>query len=354
MYILYIITPIYVLHHLNNQPERTYLEKSHKKAGMHPSDDDTKGSVHTISNTRLLKKTYTRSNPIRCLTYIASGGFALPLFVVLICQLEFTAEAFSLHPHRRHVQASSSSYRTFQFGPMSLRQRKRGGGPSGSSSKAATDDELATSTGVLDLQLENKRLRDKIRLLQEMNVALENGDSGSKIIIESFEGEGSLGDEQWCDVDGSADGECPIEPNVSFRDALRDRAYWLVGLLVAQSCSSFFLARNEELLQTYPTIIYFLTMLVGAGGNAGNQASVRVIRGIALGAVNEKTQQRFLNREFRMAIALSCILSLAGFLRAAFFQTPFAETVAITSALSLIVFTSVCLGAVLPLVLKVS
>lgn len=27
-------------------------------------------------------------------------------------------------------------------------------------------------------------------------------------------------------------------------------------------------------------IVYFLTMLVGAGGNAGNQASVRVIRGI--------------------------------------------------------------------------
>ena len=68
---------------------------------------------------------------------------------------------------------------------------------------------------------------------------------------------------------------CPIEPDISFKDALKDRAYWLVGLLSLQSMSGFILARNEELLQTHPVIVYFLTMLVGAGGNAGNQAAVR-------------------------------------------------------------------------------
>ena len=71
------------------------------------------------------------------------------------------------------------------------------------------------------------------------------------------------------------DGACPIEPDVLFIDALRDRAYWLVGLLALQSMSGFILARNEALLQTHPVIIYFLTMLVGGGGTAGNQASVR-------------------------------------------------------------------------------
>ena len=69
--------------------------------------------------------------------------------------------------------------------------------------------------------------------------------------------------------------ECPVEPNISFLDALKSRANWLVGLLALQSCSGFILARNEVLLQDHPVIVYFLTMLVGAGGNAGNQASVR-------------------------------------------------------------------------------
>jgi Mg/Co/Ni transporter MgtE len=93
-------------------------------------------------------------------------------------------------------------------------------------------------------------------------------------------------------------------------------------------------------------------MLVGAGGNAGNQASVRVIRGLALETLNPQTQSAFLLRELKMAGALSAILALGGFLRASLFHTPFAESLAVTVSLAMIVFTSVCLGAVLPLVLK--
>ena len=81
--------------------------------------------------------------------------------------------------------------------------------------------------------------------------------------------------QQWCDEVEVDSEECPVEPGILFQDAVRDRAYWLVGLLAAQSCSGFILARNEELLQNHPEIIFFLTMLIGAGGNAGNQASVR-------------------------------------------------------------------------------
>lgn len=77
-----------------------------------------------------------------------------------------------------------------------------------------------------------------------------------------------------------------------------------------------------------------------------------VIRGLALGTLNERTQGQFLQREFKMAVALSAVLSTAGFVRAAAFRTPFAETVAVTAALCMIVFSSICLGAVLPLFLK--
>ncbi|KAL7521289.1 hypothetical protein ACHAWX_005959, partial [Stephanocyclus meneghinianus] len=156
--------------------------------------------------------------------------------------------------------------------------------------------------------------------------------------------------EKW--TTSSSIDECPVEPNISFTEAMKSRAYWLVGLLALQSCSGFILSRNEALLQDHPVIVYFLTMLVGAGGNAGNQASVRVIRGLALGTLNTQTQSQFLSRELRMAFALSTILSIAGFFRAIVFHTPFPETMAVTCALSLIVFSSICLGAVLPLVLQ--
>jgi len=77
-----------------------------------------------------------------------------------------------------------------------------------------------------------------------------------------------------------------------------------------------------------------------------------VIRGLALGTLNDRTRGQFLIRELKMAGSLSAILSLAGFLRAAVFRTPFPETLAVTASLVVIVFTSICLGAVLPLLLQ--
>ena len=62
------------------------------------------------------------------------------------------------------------------------------------------------------------------------------------------------------------------EDEPSFFHQLVDRGAWLVGLLVLQSFSSFIIQHNERLLQRHTVIVRFLTMLVGAGGNAGNQA----------------------------------------------------------------------------------
>jgi hypothetical protein len=64
--------------------------------------------------------------------------------------------------------------------------------------------------------------------------------------------------------------QCPME-DIPFWRALYDRCSWLIGLLLFQSCSSYILADNVELLQQHPAIIFYLTMLVGAGGNAGTE-----------------------------------------------------------------------------------
>ncbi len=148
-----------------------------------------------------------------------------------------------------------------------------------------------------ELEEENEFLRRAVHQLESENKRLQ--EFTSRIVIESFERQppqtehawyessslSSLttnhdvpfGDQRddtlWCDeLDGDT---CPIEPAISFVDAMQDRARWLVGLLILQSCSGFILSHNEALLDRHPVIIYFLTMLVGAGGNAGNQASVR-------------------------------------------------------------------------------
>ncbi len=59
--------------------------------------------------------------------------------------------------------------------------------------------------------------------------------------------------------------------------------YRLVGLLILQSFSSIILSHFHTLIETHESIIFFLTMLVGAGGNAGGQSVVMAVRGISLG-----------------------------------------------------------------------
>jgi hypothetical protein len=181
----------------------------------------------------------------------------------------------------------------------------------------------------------------------------------------------------WEDSKGD-DGDDGIE-EMDFGRMILDRAGWLVGLLVLQSMSSFIIQRNEGLLQKHLVLVRFLTMLVGAGGNAGNQASVRgkcclfvpisiceemcvltepflndasVIRGLAIGTIKMNSVKPFLMNEFIVGLCLSVILGVAGCLRAAVFMTPFSETFAITASLFMIVMISVVLGATLPLGMK--
>jgi Mg/Co/Ni transporter MgtE len=148
-------------------------------------------------------------------------------------------------------------------------------------------------------------------------------------------------------------GMCPLEPKISFASSVFERGGWLVGLLIFQSFSSYILSANESLLQSHPSIIFFLTMLVGAGGNAGNQASVRVIRGLALGTLNNSSLHHFIFRELLMAFTLSFLLGFAGLVRALLSsQTSLSETFAICICLMIIVFVSIIIGATLPLFLQ--
>lgn len=154
----------------------------------------------------------------------------------------------------------------------------------------------------------------------------------------------------------NTEGLCEVlDDGGGWTSSLGTRASWLLGLLVCQSASSFILADNEALLVSHPTVIFFMTMLVGAGGNAGNQAAVRIIRGLATGEVDpsptDRTRQ-IVSDEIARALALAVILVVAGFVRVVAFQSPVADAVAISAALFIIVSTSVVLGTILPLLLQ--
>jgi len=215
---------------------------------------------------------------------------------------------------------------------------------SNSNIAARNHQELEATIENLHKLLEISRLREK-RLVSK----LEQLGGGQTISLDLETQSTSL-------LLSSSNGEydnCPLEPKVSFLSSVIDRGGWLIGLLTVQSLSSFVLSWNESLFREHPNIIYFLTMLVGAGGNAGNQAAVRVIRGIALGSINDKNFTTFLYRECLMAITLSVSLGAVGIIRT--MVTPHIsalETFAIGLSLMLIVFISIVAGCLLPFILQ--
>lgn len=140
------------------------------------------------------------------------------------------------------------------------------------------------------------------------------------------------------------------------------RAGWLVLLLMCQSMSSVILKHFELLIQSHPVVIYFLTMLVGAGGNAGCQSTVLVVRRLALAAarrgkdresVDQKHSMRWMvGAEVSVGSRLAVLLFGASFLRCIMFGVKGSECLAVCLSMLVIVFTSTILGAALPLFLS--
>lgn len=144
---------------------------------------------------------------------------------------------------------------------------------------------------------------------------------------------------------------------------LYERSYILIILLLAQSFSSMIIKRHEALLTGFLT--YFITMLISTGGNSSSQTSAVAIQGMASGEIRASNMNRFLKREFLMALNIGMILSFFSFVRIYLFprvlmnfydlgieQPNFYGSIAVSLSLFCVVLVSVVLGSSIPLLLK--
>ena len=129
------------------------------------------------------------------------------------------------------------------------------------------------------------------------------------------------------------------------------RGRWLLGLLVVQSTSSIVLDSYGALLRDHIVVTLFLTMLVGAGGNAGNQSAIHVIRGLATGSLSAESSDDFAKtmlHQGSVGLLLASGLAVAGFARVLLSTGSVLDSSAISASLFLIVLVSVGVGSALP------
>lgn len=128
---------------------------------------------------------------------------------------------------------------------------------------------------------------ETIEILEHVSAADDRGESGSR----------HLSGCPFCRGLGNSSVEEELKPSESL-SRFKHRFGWLVGLLMAQSLSSFILKGFERLIVERPIVILFLTMLIGAGGNAGSQSTVLAIRAITKGAFGAEQIKAFVKHEF--------------------------------------------------------
>ena len=133
---------------------------------------------------------------------------------------------------------------------------------------------------------------------------------------------------------------------------VKQRIPWLIGLLLLQSFSSMILASYDDMISRYTIITLFLTMLIGTGGNVGNQSATLVIRGLTTKEITRQNGMKMLLREVSIALIIAGIVVTFGFARVYHASHDLVSTIAISLSLFLIIVTSVALGTLIPLTLE--
>lgn len=107
---------------------------------------------------------------------------------------------------------------------------------------------------------------------------------------------------------------CVSHLSVGMRDAgvsllYRKRVPWLIALLFFNIFSGAIIASYEATFTAYASLVFFLTLLIDSGGNAGAQSATLMIRSLALGDVTVKDWSSLFVKE--MAVALVLGLTMA-------------------------------------------
>lgn len=95
----------------------------------------------------------------------------------------------------------------------------------------------------------------------------------------------------------------------------KNRVGWLLILLITSTFTGQIIEGFEMQLATIAGLTACIPMLMGTGGNSGNQASTLIIRGLALDEIRMKDFFRVLWKELRVSLIVGLILGVANYLR---------------------------------------
>lgn len=135
---------------------------------------------------------------------------------------------------------------------------------------------------------------------------------------------------------------------------VKNRLPWLLGLMCSYIITGGIITGFENSLSKCISLVAYMPMLMGTGGNSGSQSATLVIRGLAVGDVALKDVFRVLWKEIRVALIVGICLSAFNFVRIYMVEghmSPESLPIAITVCVAMIVIVIIAksIGSMLPL-----
>ena len=133
------------------------------------------------------------------------------------------------------------------------------------------------------------------------------------------------------------------------------RIPWLLLLMISATFTGMIITSFETALAASVALTAFIPMLMGTGGNSGSQASVTVIRSIALGDVSLSDIFKILFKEFKVSFLCGAVLAVANFIKIYLVDMLLLNsdvTFMMALVVSLALFCAKLVGSALPLLAK--
>ncbi len=132
----------------------------------------------------------------------------------------------------------------------------------------------------------------------------------------------------------------------------RTRLPWLITAMLGEAVNAVVMSYHEATLQTFVVLAFFIPLIVATAGNVGIQASVVVVREIALGHVDIRRIGRRVGRELAVALVNGVILGAILFLIAFAWRHDAGLGLLLFASLLMVVITAAFMGASVPLLLS--
>lgn len=133
----------------------------------------------------------------------------------------------------------------------------------------------------------------------------------------------------------------------------KHRIPWLLFLMISATFTGAIITYYNDALGAFTILSSFIPMLMDSGGNAGGQASVSIIRGIALGEIEFRDLFRVIWKESRVALLCGLTMAATNFLKLMFFdRVGIAVAAVVCLTLLLTIFCAKIVGCILPMLAK--